>query len=157
MTCIICDKHRDFASYVGEPLAIKNAVVIAHMPIVDGQLATKGHLLIEPLRHVTDASELTEDESMAMGLFIRNGIRLVTRELGAEHAYVFRINDKVPHFHVHIVPRHPNTSKEFWETKIMDYPNAPKLNYEEIKTLSSQLKKLFKSFDLSNKRTGPDR
>jgi histidine triad (HIT) family protein len=141
MNCIICDKHKDFASSVGESLAIKNGVVIAHIPVIDDQPATRGHLLIEPLRHVTEASELTEDEAMALGLFIRNGIKLVTKELGAEHAYVFRINDKVPHFHVHIVPRYSGTPAEYWGTKIMDWKGSPKLGGEEIKALSFQLKK----------------
>jgi histidine triad (HIT) family protein len=141
MSCIICDKHKDFASYVGEPLAIKNGMVIAHMPVIDGQPATRGHLLIEPFRHLSDASDLTDDEAMALGLFIRNGIKLVTKVLGAEHAYVFRINDKVPHFHVHIVPRYPNTPTEHWGQKLMEWKGSPKLNSEEIKRLSQDIKK----------------
>jgi histidine triad (HIT) family protein len=142
MECIICDKHKDLQASVGGAIATRNGMTVSHYPIIDNQPAIKGHLLIEPIRHVTEASELTEDEAMAMGLLIRNSIVLLKSKLGAEHAYVFRINDKVPHFHVHVVPRFPNTPAEFWGHKITEWNGATKLGLEQIQTLSSQLSHL---------------
>jgi histidine triad (HIT) family protein len=34
--------------------------------------------------------------------------------LGAEHIYSFVHGDAFPHFHVHVIPRYPDTPLEFW-------------------------------------------
>jgi histidine triad (HIT) family protein len=137
MDCMICDKHKDLASATGGALFEKNGVTASHFPIIDNQPAIRGHILIEPTRHVVEASDLTEDEAMATGLLIRNSIALLKSKLGAEHAYVFRINDKVPHFHVHVVPRFAGTPTEFWGHKITEWNGAAKLGLEEIKALTN--------------------
>ncbi len=75
-----------------------------------------------------------------MGMLLQKGMTLLKNALGAEHVYFFRINDQVPHFHFHLVPRYPETPKDFWGLKIIDWPKYPKANVAEINELSELLR-----------------
>lgn len=141
MHCMVCDKHRNFLKVTGQPIAERGGLVLTHFPVLDGQPANRGHLLIEPRRHVVDPAELTDDEASALGLLLRDAILILQNEVGAEHAYVLRINDKVAHFHCHVVPRYPGTPKEHWGPKLMEWPEFPKLDLEQVQSLSGQLQK----------------
>jgi histidine triad (HIT) family protein len=137
MECTVCQKHKNFEAVTGRPLVRLGGLIVSHFPIIEGQPANKGHLLIEAERHVEDVSDLTDSESQALGLLISRSISHLTKVVGAEHAYAFRINDKVPHFHFHIIPRYFNTPNEFWGLKIMDW-SGTKLDLQGIKEFSSQ-------------------
>jgi histidine triad (HIT) family protein len=143
MECVVCKKHQDFSSFTGSPMCELGGLVVSHFPIIDGVPANRGHLLIEPKRHVVDVGDLTDDESKSLGLLISKSIRVLTKNFGGEHAYAFRINDITPHFHFHVIPRFPNTPKEYWGHKISDWPGAAKVGLEEIQTISQQLKNKF--------------
>lgn len=134
MDCFICRKHKNLDRFTGEVLAERGGLILTHFPKLDDERTVRGHLLIEPKRHITDFTELNEEEASALGPLIREGSTRVKSELGAEHVYVFRINDKVPHLHFHLVPRYPGTPKEYWGYKITQYPDAPVLKtLDEIK------------------------
>jgi len=139
MECVICEKHKNFELVTGRPIAELGGMVVSHYPAINGALALKGHLLIEATRHVTDVAELTDEEAKTLGLLIQKSIKLLITELGAEHAYAFRINDVVPHFHFHVIPRFPNTPKEYWGHKITELPGATKLDLDGVKALSLKL------------------
>jgi diadenosine tetraphosphate (Ap4A) HIT family hydrolase len=135
---MVCEKHHDF-----EPIAELDGFYVSHFPIISGEPATRGHLLIEAKRHIIDPVDLSDDEAKALGVLIRNSIRMLIKGIGAEHAYVFRLNDRVPHFHVHIVPRFSNTPKEYWGHKITEWPGALKLDLSGVKALTKKLKSIF--------------
>ncbi len=138
---MVCDKHKNFEMSTGRPIMETPEYFVSHYPVVNREMALRGHLLIEPKRHVVDAAELSDGEAQGLGLLIRDSIKLLTKELGAEHAYVFRINDKVPHFHVHIVPRFSGTPKESWGHKITEWPGAVKLDLPGVQAVSGRLRK----------------
>lgn len=140
--CVICIKHRDLLKHTGEPVAERGGLMLSHFAEIEGEPATKGHLLIEPTRHIEDLSEMNEGEAEALGLLIREGARVVCEKLGAEHVYVYRINDKTAHLHFHLIPRYPDTPRDFWGARIMEYAGAPKIYLRDIQELSSQLKEL---------------
>jgi histidine triad (HIT) family protein len=59
----------------------------------------------------------------------------------AEHVYCFVQGDAVPHLHVHVIPRYPNTPKEFWgPMTVKNYPQAPRGEAKEIIELCTRLK-----------------
>jgi diadenosine tetraphosphate (Ap4A) HIT family hydrolase len=138
--CLVCKKHQNFLSVTGQPIAERGGLLLTHFPVLDGQPPNRGHLLIEPQRHVVDPAELTDQEAGALGTLLRDAIVILQTEGGAEHAYVLRINDKVAHFHCHVVPRYPGTPKEFWGPKLMEWPEFPKLNLEQVQSLSGRLR-----------------
>ncbi len=107
-------------------------MAITHLAETETEKPTRGHLIVEPLRHIVDFAELTEDETNAFGKLIKTGAGLLKDKLGAEHVYLFRINDKVNHLHFHLIPRYPNTPKEFWGAKIIEWPGRNIANLAEI-------------------------
>ena len=133
--CIICHKHKNLSDYTGAILAEEDGLVLTHFPVIDGDKATRGHLLIEPRRHITDFSELTSAEAAAIGALAKRGSELIKSKFEAEHVYFYRINDKVAHLHFHLIPRYVGTPREFWGTRIMEYPDAPKVTLSEIRAL----------------------
>ena len=138
--CMICQKHKNILESTGEVISEKGGWVLTHFPIVDGQKATKGYLLLETRRHIENLTDMNAHEAAALGELICEGSQLMRFRMNAEHVYVFRINDKVPHLHFHLVPRYANTPKEFWGFKISDWPETPKVSLAEIQEISKFLK-----------------
>jgi histidine triad (HIT) family protein len=137
--CIVCQKHQNFSDYVGAPIAERGGLVLAHFPFLLDERAAKGHLIIEPRRHITDLTEMNDAEANALGGLARDAVAAIKKLLHAEHVYFFRINDKVPHLHFHLVPRYAGTPKEFWGPKIMEWPGREALALEQIRKLSREL------------------
>jgi histidine triad (HIT) family protein len=133
-------KHQRLHELAGSPLAESGGLVLSHFPLIDSAPPTKGHLLIEPLRHITDITEMNEAECLALGPLVQKASKLIRSFLGAEHVYLFRINDKVPHLHFHLVPRYANTPKDFWGPSIMNWTGSEKISLQEVQHLSEILK-----------------
>lgn len=137
--CFVCQKHKQIEKFSGTPIAERDGWVLAHFAFIEGEKATKGHLILETKRHITDITELSDEEASAFGELLRFGVQRLKSGLGAEHVYVFRINDKTPHLHFHLVPRYPGTPREFWGLKITEWPGRETLNLEQIQELSQRL------------------
>lgn len=140
MDCFVCEKHSKLSQYTGPVILEKGGLTLTHFPDIPDEKATKGHLIIEPKRHICDLSEMNEAEADALGPIIREGSARIKEHTGAEHVYLYRINDKVPHLHFHLIPRYPNTSKEFWGLNIMKYEGSPKIKLPEIRVLCERMK-----------------
>lgn len=137
--CSICSKHKDLAKFTGPIIREIGGLVLTHFPDVPDEKATQGHLIVEPERHITDYSEMNAGEAAALGIMIQEGSRLIREHTEAEHVYLFRINDKVAHLHFHLVPRYPDTPREFWGPNIMKYSDSPKLKLPEIVQLVKRM------------------
>jgi histidine triad (HIT) family protein len=59
---------------------------------------------------------------------------------GAEHVYAAVIGDAVPHLHVHLLPRFPGTPREYWWTRVDDWPDARRGTIAEIAALVTELR-----------------
>lgn len=141
--CMICEKHPRLEDFTGEALANRGGFLLTHFPVLDGEKATRGHLLIETKRHITELTDLNFEEAAALGMLIRDGAEAIREVCGAEHVYLFRINDKVKHLHFHLVPRYAETPREVWGQKIMDWRENPnKISLYEVKILSEKLRSL---------------
>ncbi len=87
----------------------EDEVILAFLDI---RPLTVGHALVIPKRHVESVSDLTPDQSGAIGRAVREVARRVRAGTGAPGATI-AINDgaaagqEVPHVHVHVVPRSP--------------------------------------------------
>ena len=90
-------------------LVVAERVATLHRPALEGEEGPyAGHLMVCPRRHVPDFAALDGDEAAEVG----GAIRLVSRalkELGAERVYMLTIGHGVPHLHVHLLPRWPET------------------------------------------------
>jgi diadenosine tetraphosphate (Ap4A) HIT family hydrolase len=52
----------------------------------------------------------------------------------------FVLGDHVPQFHVHIIARHSGTPREYYGTRIADWPDAPRGDTAAISELVTKLR-----------------
>jgi histidine triad (HIT) family protein len=143
--CFVCRKHRDRGALVpGGPVAEDELVLVSHIVTPDalgrdGTTAYLGHLLVEPLRHAPGLADLTEAEARGVGLWCTRASQALREVAGAEHVYAAVIGDGVPHLHIHLLPRFPGTPREYWWTRVDEWPQARRGGVDDIKVLVSEL------------------
>jgi diadenosine tetraphosphate (Ap4A) HIT family hydrolase len=139
--CFICRKHRGEERVPGRPIYEDDLVYASHQaPSLDGR-AYLGYCFVEPRRHVPGLADLTDAEAQAIGWLIARLSRAIKAELNAEHVYVFVLGDRVPHLHVHVIPRHPGAPQEYWGMQVDEWPEAPRGDEAEIAALVARLRK----------------
>ena len=132
--CFICAKHATMPPTV---LAAEEHVVVAHLPGEDVYL---GYLFVEARRHVSGLGDLTADEAAAIGRAAARWSRALQTVTGAEHVYAAVIGHGVDHFHLHLIPRYPGTPREYWWTRVDEWPDAPRGGEAEIAALLDRLR-----------------
>ena len=127
LDCFVCRKHRGEIAVPGGAIFEDDLIFIGHAQIPDGETAVYlGWVLIEPKRHVPGFAELTEKEAQTVGVWISRMSQALKNSQGAEHVYIFVLGHHVDHLHVHLVPRYPDTPREYWGMRIDEWPEAPK-------------------------------
>ncbi len=148
--CFACRKHRERGEllpggYVGEnELAVVSHVTPA-APGRSGGEAYLGHLVVEPRRHAPGLADLTDAEAQAVGLWCTRASQALRDAAGAEHVYAAVIGDKVPHLHIHLLPRYPGTPREYWWEKLDEWPGAQRGGIPEIAALVRRLREYLTS------------
>jgi histidine triad (HIT) family protein len=128
--CFVCAKHADIdVAAPGGALISDAHVIVSHLPLStpagDASSAYLGHLFVEPRRHVAELGEMRADEAASFGLLTAQaGAALLA--VGAEHVYAAVIGHGVGHLHLHLIARYPGTPREYWWTRIDDWPDAPR-------------------------------
>jgi len=139
--CIICQKHQAPDNTIIHET--DNFIIAHYLTSKENPTMYKGHVFIEPKRHITCYSQINDAESAELGSLVQKTGKALKEELKAEHIYMFSIMHMAPHLHIHMVPRYEGTPKEYWDREVHNWPNAPKLNAEEIKELSIKLGTFF--------------
>jgi histidine triad (HIT) family protein len=143
--CFVCRKHRDRGLLMpGGPVAADDLILVSHIVSPEamgrrGTTAHLGHLFVEPLRHAAGLADLTGAESRAVRWWCTRASQALTDVAGAEHVYAAVIGDGVSHLHVHLLPRYPDTPREYWWTRVDEWPQAPRGGITEIAALVHQL------------------
>ena len=139
--CFVCRKHRGLEIVPGGPIFENDLVYISHAQLWGNESTHYlGHLFVEPKRHVPGLAGLSEEEAREIGLCTSLVAKAIQDICGAEHVYSFVIGDHVPHVHVHIIGRYPGAPKEYWGTKVDEWPGAPRGGEVEIAELAQKLK-----------------
>ena len=87
--CFICNEHQVKNTPV---LAQNESMVLTHIRCTpQDPKVYRGHLLVEPKRHVITAAELDESEAAELGQLLALGSRMLMDKLGAEHVYSFNL------------------------------------------------------------------
>jgi histidine triad (HIT) family protein len=140
--CFICAKHRGDVPVPGGFIFEDTLFVTSHSMIPQGQeKAYLGYLIIEPRRHVEGLQNLDDRESEAIGVLITRLSRALINTEKAEHVYLFVLGHHIPHLHYHLIPRYANTPKEYWGTRVDEWPEAPRGGLSEINALCDRLRK----------------
>lgn len=121
------------------------SVVAAEEYVVVSQLSGHedvylGYLFVEARRHVSELGDLTADEAAAVGRAAVRWSRALQDVAGAEHVYAAVIGHNVAHFHLHLILRYPGTPREFWWTRVDEWPDAPRGGEAEVAALVERLR-----------------
>jgi diadenosine tetraphosphate (Ap4A) HIT family hydrolase len=127
--CFVCEKHHEMDAVPGGVLLADEHMIVSHLPLVTPagteERVYLGRLLVEPRRHVEGLDELTGDEASSLGRFVAEASRALKVGGGAEHVYAAVISDLVKHTHLHLLPRYPGTPREYYWTRLDEWPQAP--------------------------------
>jgi diadenosine tetraphosphate (Ap4A) HIT family hydrolase len=137
--CFICRKHEagddlDVGVIHCDPL-----VFASHGVVGDRTDVYLGHVFVETKRHVAGLGELTDDEAAAVGQLVNDLAAALRRSEHAEHVYGHVYGDRVPHLHVHLVPRYPGAPPEYWTVRATDWPDAPRGDLAAVRAVSARL------------------
>jgi histidine triad (HIT) family protein len=138
--CFVCRKHRGEEAAPGGAIYADPLVYASHVGVPPEGHAYLGWCFVEPRRHVAGLAGLTDDEAQAIGRLAARLSRAIRDELQAEHVYAFVLGDRVPHLHVHIIPRHPGTPREYWGVRVDEWPDAPRGDKATIAALVARLR-----------------
>jgi histidine triad (HIT) family protein len=138
--CFICAKH---AAGVDAVVEDEHAVV-THLPLVTpagtAESAYLGYLFVEPRRHVPGLGDLAPEEGASLGRLAAAAAGALQVSEGAEHVYAAVIGHGVDHLYLHLIPRYPGTPREFWWTRVDEWPDAPRGGAAEISALVARLR-----------------
>lgn len=101
----------------------------------------RGYLVVEPKRHAPGLGDLTDDEAAAVGRLVNRAARAIKDCAGADHVFAFVYGTAVPHLHVHLAPRYPDTPREYWGPRIREWPEAPTVDPEAMRALVAELRR----------------
>jgi diadenosine tetraphosphate (Ap4A) HIT family hydrolase len=105
-SCIACGVVRGIRGPPGGIL-LRRAGFVLHAVLDPTPL--RGWLVLTSERHARGWYDLGEAEAAALGPLAARVMAAQRAALGAEHVYAFAIGDLVKHFHLHLVPRYPDT------------------------------------------------
>jgi len=144
--CVVCRKHRGEISTPHGPIFENELIFISHaLPFGEEKDHYLGHVLIETRRHIPELSELTEPEASAIGLYTKCTAEVLMQVMGMVHVYSFVFGDGVPHVHVHVIGRYPGAPREYWGSKVDEWPQAPHGTETEIGSLNQRLREYFQA------------
>jgi histidine triad (HIT) family protein len=143
--CFVCRKHRERGPLLpGGPIAEDDLALVSHIATGEalgrkGTTAYLGHLFVEPKRHAPGLADLTDAEARSVGWWTTVASRALRDVAGAEHVYSAVIGDGVPHLHVHLIPRFPGTPRDYWWTRVDEWPGARRGGPADIEQLVHDL------------------
>ena len=138
--CFICKKHAGIIQTSGVTIYENDYVYVGHIDR-NGEPNYLGHIMIDLKRHAPTLGDMTMEEAKAFGIIIVRVSKALIENENAEHIYSYVMGDAVPHLHMHIVPRYPNTPKEYWgPNAVYDWEDAPFGDNKKVIALCTRLK-----------------
>lgn len=142
--CSVCQKQRGEIFIPGGPVFQNELIFISHaLPFGKEKDHYLGHVFIETKRHIPELSQLTEAEAKQIGLYTQRISKALMETLGMVHIYSFVIGDGVPHVHVHVIGRYAGAPREYWGSRVDEWPQAPRGGTESITHVTALLRAYF--------------
>jgi histidine triad (HIT) family protein len=138
--CFICNKHAGTIETSGVTIYEDNLVYVGHID-KNGQPNYLGHILIDLKRHAPTLGDMTFEEAERFGVTMTRVSKALMQSEGAEHVYSLVSGNSVPHLHMHLVARYPNTPEDYWgPMAVYDWEDAPMGNNKEVVNLCKRMK-----------------
>jgi histidine triad (HIT) family protein len=142
-SCLICRELRGDVVLAGGFVHEDDQVAAFHVPPLQ-ELGNPqpylGHLLLVTKRHVARLGDLTHAESAAVGVAATRLARALTEAGDADWVYAAVIGTGVPHFHLHLYPRYPETPRQTAWYAIDEWEGARLGGADEIVELATAVK-----------------
>lgn len=140
--CLVCAAHRGEGPLVAPLVWGDELVVVTHLP-AGTERTMLGHLLVETRRHAAYLDGLTEDEASAVGRAVRAAAIGLRAELAIEAVHSAVINQRLEHFHQHVLVRHQGTPDEYEWHRVDEWLGAPSGDAVEVAHLCGRLRGYF--------------
>lgn len=92
-----------------------------------------GHLLIIPKQHIVWMQDVDDETISGIFKLSKKLMRALKKGMGYDYVQVSVVGKDVPHFHIHLIPRHFNDNFPLHPTKKYEKAN------EIIKKITSEL------------------
>ena len=114
----------------------------------NGEPVYLGHLMIDLKRHAPTLGDMNQEEAFAFGSIMARVSKALMVTEGAEHIYSLVSGNSVPHLHMHIVPRYPDTPEQYWgPMSVREWPDAPMGSDGEIIGLCERVRSYLENND----------
>ena len=133
--CVICAKHERLDDVPGGAVLADDFCVVVHAPT-----DYLGYLMLEPRRHVHEIGDMTPGQAASFGRMAARASAALQDSEGAEHVYAAVIGHGVDHLHMHLIPRYPGTPREYWWTRVDEWPEAPRGDAGAVAALAERLR-----------------
>lgn len=107
--CGICKASLDRASVPGGIVWENDLWLVRHLMPGRG---IPGWMMVQTQRHVAGIAHFNDAEAASFGPTFRHLEKVLEEVTGALRIYTASMNESVPHFHCHIVPRHAKMPKD---------------------------------------------
>lgn len=138
--CLICREHDGRVPIPGGHLIADEHVIAFHLPpMPQAPNPYLGYLFVTSRRHVPSFAELDSDEAAAMGIAIST-LSAALKAEGANPVYLAGIGHAVPHLHVHLIPRWPETPTEISWINVGEWEGARRGDAEVVSEWTIRLR-----------------
>lgn len=138
--CFICNKHAGKIATAGVIIYEDEYIYVGHIDR-NGKPNYLGHIMIDLKRHVPTLAEMTGEEARAFGVIMARVSKALKYSESAEHIYSLVSGNFVPHLHMHLIARYPNTPEEYWgPLEVYNWDEAPMGENKEVVELCNRLK-----------------
>ncbi|WP_216827411.1 HIT family protein [Alkalihalobacterium elongatum] len=142
--CFICNKHKGTVETDGEVIYEDDFVYVGHIDN-GGKPNYLGHIIIDLKRHAPTLAEMIPEEAKAFGVIMARVSQALKATEGAEHVYALVSGNAVPHLHMHLIARYPNTPEQYWGPfAVYDAPNARMGSNDEVIQVCRRIKQFLK-------------
>ena len=138
--CFICNKHDGSIQTSGVTIFEDDFVYVGHID-KNGKPNYLGHIMIDLKRHAPTLGDMSMEEAKAFGMIMARVSKALLETEKAEHVYSLVSGNSVPHLHMHLVARYPNTPEDYWgPMAVYNWKNAPMGDNEEVIKLCNRIK-----------------
>ncbi|EHR01071.1 HIT family protein [Bradyrhizobium sp. WSM471] len=144
--CAICKANMDVSSVPGGIIYEDDLWLVHHLMPGRG---VPGWMMVQTQRHVAGIAFFNDAEALSFGPTFRHLQKVLLDVTGALRIYTASMNESVPHFHCHLVPRYGTMPKNAQGFEIFDLFRASaageiQVDADAVKSLTDRYREALK-------------